>query len=237
MGIQGQLRTWRLALEDKYKKDVGPTDLLMHWAPRHAAWIQQRLQARPSGKTTCYSQRKQDYKGGLAIFGECVLFKVLTDDKMEERWRPGVSVGKDDQTDEFVLVTPDGVRKSRSIERQIAETKIDVKFLDQYKGLPWSPAGKPDGAPISKQSDPLVAGARLRRMYITPAMIQKYGPTEGCPKCENYGPSHSEECRRRLEEKMIQAGEAFRTGGPQQGEKRLVVEVHTPGEAATPCRT
>ena len=62
-----------------------------------------------------------------------------------------------------------------------------------------------------------MAGARVRSMYITLKMLEKYGPTDGCPKCELYGASHSEECMIIFEDLLVAAGEAFRTAGPEQG--------------------
>ena len=128
LGIQGQLRTYRLALQSSYGHDFGPNNLLMQWAPRHIAWIQQRFQTRSSGKTAYWNQRRQEYRGGLAIYGECVMYKVITEDKLDDRWRRGVFVGKVDQTDEFVMVTPDGVKKSRSIRREIKPHKFDPQI-------------------------------------------------------------------------------------------------------------
>ena len=96
------------------------------------------------------------------------MYKVITEDKLDDRWRRGVFVGKVDQTDEFVMVTPDGVKKSRSIRREIKPNKFDPKFLATCKGLPWAPQGQAaDTTSVTKRSDPVVAGARLRRMYIT----------------------------------------------------------------------
>ena len=81
----------------------------------------------------------------------------------------------------------------------------------------------------------------MRRMYITPAMILKHGTTDGCPKCEKYGADHSAECRGRFEKIMIESGEAFRSGGPEQNpvEKRAAVDIQsapqTPSASPAPA--
>ena len=43
-------------------------------------------------------------------------------------------------------------------------------------------------------------------------MIKEFGTTDGCPKCVEFGSSHSAECIRRFEEKMKEAGKAFEVG-------------------------
>ena len=68
-----------------------------------------------------------------------------------------------------------------------------------------------DGSVQKGGKDFLVSGAGIRRMYITDKMLRDFGRTDGCPRCENYGATHSEECRRRFEEKMQATGQAFDT--------------------------
>ena len=50
-----------------------------------------------------------------------------------------------------------------------------------------------------------------RSMYVTRRLISQYGKTPGCPGCENLGekngPSHSTECRQRLQEQMANTSE------------------------------
>ena len=60
--------------------------------------------------------RGKKYSGAHTPFGERVQLKILTDDKYEDRWVPGVFVGKMTETDEFILLTDQGVRKSRTIK-------------------------------------------------------------------------------------------------------------------------
>ena len=50
-----------------------------------------------------------------------------------------------------------------------------------------------------------------RSMYVTRRLIAQYGKTPGCPGCENLGekngPSHSTECRQRLQDQMSNTSE------------------------------
>jgi len=78
----------------------------------------------------------------------------------------------------------------------------------------------------------MVGGASIRRMYITEQMLKEHGRTDGCPRCENYGATHSEECRRRIEAKMIAAGQAF-SPTDKNGETRILVEETKPSLASS----
>ena len=50
-----------------------------------------------------------------------------------------------------------------------------------------------------------------RSMYVTRRLIAQYGKTPGCPGCENLGekngPSHSTECRQRIQDQMSNTSE------------------------------
>ena len=179
---------------------------------------------RKNGHTAYYSMRGKDYKGALPKFAEKVLYKVMTEDKYEPRWEEGMFVGKIDQTDELILLTTDGVQKSRSYKPLEKIQKFDSIFLSQVKGLPWkADATMADSAKVIR-GDPLTAGNRTRAMKITKGILQKYGRTEDCPACGEWGPLHSTACRIRIEKAMIAAGEAFET------EERKQQEVTVPGE-------
>jgi hypothetical protein len=63
-------------------------------------------------------------------------------------------------------------------------------------------------------------------MYITTKILAKYGRSDNCPACEGLGPSHSAECRLRIEKAMIEAGEAYQLTNPiRQSEVAVPVEV------------
>ena len=45
--------------------------------------------------------------------------------------------------------------------------------------------------------------------YELKLLLKKYGRSDGCPRCGEFGPSHSTDCRLRLEKAMVDSGEAF----------------------------
>ena len=61
-----------------------------------------------------------------------------------------------------------------------------------------------------------------RSMYVTRRLIAQYGKTPGCPGCENLGekngPSHSMECRQRLQDQMSNTSEG--KNKPSEEQKR-----------------
>ena len=136
------------------------------------------------------------------------MFRILTDDKYEDRWTKGVFVGKLLETDECIFLTSAGVGKSRTLKRLEPNLQYDLGFLNSCKGSPWNPTGKPEHNTL-RRGDPLTAGTGFRRIYITDKILDKYGRTDGCPRCENFDATHNEECRRRIEQAMISAGDAF----------------------------
>ena len=162
------------------------------------------------------------------------MFRVLSDNKYEDKWIKGVLVGKMLETDEAIFLTPFDAAKSRTLKRLEPPLQYDHDFLNSCKGAPWNLTGKPEHNTL-KRGDPLTAGTGMRRIHITDKVLDKYGQTDGCPRCENFGATHSEECRRRIEQRILSSGEALAhpDAGPPSGEtltspavsSRLVVPV------------
>ena len=71
------------------KWELGPEHVLIPWLIRHAAFCTNVFQVKANGKTAYFSQRGKDYNGGMIAFGEVGLFKVITEDKFEDRWEKG----------------------------------------------------------------------------------------------------------------------------------------------------
>ena len=98
----------------------------------------------------------------------------------------------------------------------------DIELLLAVKGLPWdlrradlaarirlaAPEVPPEHVLPPPVGEP--AGPRARRVYIRRDVeIRKYGVTVGCPGCmavtaETTAQGHSDECRARIEQKMLE---------------------------------
>ena len=110
--------------------------------------------------------RGKSYNGVPIPFGERAQFRVRTDDKYEDRWVPGVYVGKLVETDEFIFLTDLGIAKSRTVKRYANDAdKFNLEYLSTVKGLPWATsANEVDGSVQKGGEDFLVGGASIRRM-------------------------------------------------------------------------
>lgn len=151
---------------------------------RHCSWTIARFQPRWSGHTAYRSLRGKDYTGEIVPFGEIVMYKVIENDgdKLNPRWLKGVYVGKIDQTDEFIFLTPKGAKKSRSIKRFEASEAWGREVMAGCVGAPWNPTGRPTTTVQSGTA--LAPGNKLRRMYISTKILDQFGRTEGCDACE-----------------------------------------------------
>ena len=84
----------------------------------------------------------------LAHFGECILFKpakTVVVGKDEPRWRNGVFLGFLDSTTEYIIGTPLGIIKCRSIRRQDSSEQFCIDALLAIRGTPWHPVPGREG--------------------------------------------------------------------------------------------
>ena len=142
-------------------------------------------------------------------------------DKLDAKWQLGVWVGKTDESDEHILLTPTGVQKARSVHRKPEAEKWDSVFFGQAKGSPWNPAAVAAREVLS--AGPMMI-QRERRMYITKAMILEHGITKGCDSCLGIGTKHSGKCRARFEEMY---GFTMPTEAPREKDKKEKVQEQT----------
>ena len=194
LSIGGKVRANKHSLENRINKarsDAGnrgqdskftlvPEHVLIPWLIRHTAWCINRFQVRANGKTPYFSQRGKEYNGETIQFGKVALFKVITEDKFQDRWEKGVSLGKSLQTDEHIYLTDSGMKYSRAVKQVPPSEQYDELLLSRVKGLPWDPTGVRgfdvgNHRPLRLGKDFTVAGNNVRRFYITQAMINELG--------------------------------------------------------------
>ena len=103
---------------------------------RHCAWVVNNFQVKGTGRTPYRSIRGKDYTGEVVPFGEVCLGRNLSEDgaKLNMRWMRGVSVGKLDRTDDFLLLTPTGAMKTRCVRRLEGDNAWDLQFLKSVCG-------------------------------------------------------------------------------------------------------
>ena len=153
-------------------------------------------------------------------FGEVCLGRNHSGDgaKLNMRWMRGVFFCKLDRTDEFLLLTPTGAMKIRCVRRLEGDGAWDLQLLKLCVGSPWNATARStQQKPPIQQKDELESGRRAKRVYLRQNILDKYGRTAGCPGCVGNG-QHTEECRARIEQEMVDKGDAIRleTSGNQE---------------------
>ena len=166
---------------------------------RHCRWLLTSFQMKTTGRTAYCSRMGKEYRREIFEFAEQVLFRISESSgpgatvwKLMPRWDLGVWVGKVNDSDEHVLLTPFGSRRSRSIRRLPETSKWNADFLT-VRGVPWNPME----AEVEKVST--VDIGKSRRLHITRAMITESGQTPGCFGCMGVQEAHDENCRKRFE--------------------------------------
>ena len=123
-----------------------------------------------------------------------------------------------DRTDEFLLLTPTGAMKIRCVRRLEGDGAWDLQLLKLCVGSPWNATARStQQQPPIQQKDELESGRRAKRVYLRQNNLDKYGRTAGCPGCVGNG-QHTEECRARMEQEMVDKGDAIKleTSGNQE---------------------
>ena len=108
---------------------------------------------------------------------------------MQERWFPGIWLGKKLHTDEHLVMKDDGlVVRSRAVRENSQE--VTLADYDKLKSTPHDPLGSIKSA-IQAQRQPVTMRVpdeeelecKPRRAKITRSIVEKFGPIARCPKC------------------------------------------------------
>jgi hypothetical protein len=147
-------------------------------------------------------------------------------DKLDARWKEGVRLGLRMESGESLIGTNEGVVKARDFRRKAENGgRWSVVHFDKFVGVPWEPYPGAKGGfelrstvrlpaegaefteTVKGKSDYTRRSFRMRREDL-----EKYGYTAGCPgyRAVNRGTTsanRSEECRKRLAEKLEKVGD------------------------------
>ena len=220
--VEGHVRTWLSHIEKKMKCEVNGNSPVIAWLIEHVSVAINRTKVGVDGKTAYARIKGKNSKIKLLPFGEKVLWMIPKEErrkgpKMRPRFNHGIWVGINEHTGEYIVMTPDGIKRTRTIRRIPEADRWDQAFMKGCKGTPWDTAGAdmPEDmsdevrAPESntQEKTPQPEEAKLKRMRIYPKDVDEIGPTKGCGGCRAVilkmrSQTHSEACRKRMTEKL-----------------------------------
>lgn len=240
--MEGQVRTLKSALQERYGVDVNPKHPILPWLVDYAGVTLSRFQRGADGRTPYERSTGKPRRIQVPEFGECILYQPLKGEKvgskMEPKFEPGIYLGLQEGSALKWVGTPDGVVRSWSLKRRTEAERWDVEALDNMIGLPWQLKPPKESlkqvvhGPVQLEIDlqpppesvPKPAVERRRRDYVPRGIcvrkdveLEEFGYTEGCDGCfaAQNGLSHrqhSRACKARIR------GELEKT---EEGRKRL----------------
>ena len=122
--IEGQVRVMRIDLAARYGVVITADMPVWPWLTRHAGWLLAGFMPKASGRTAYMDAFDSNYNTEVVPFGETVLFRVLRPShrglpggKRQHRadadWKRGIWRGRTEETNENVLITPEGRVRAR----------------------------------------------------------------------------------------------------------------------------
>ena len=145
MLIRGLFRTLRLGLEAAIGKRIPVDHAVIPWLLEHTALLLSIRTRLPNGMTPWAMSRGRPFGQKIIGFGERVLWKLPTkgpnsqpDGNMGARWQDGVFVGYNRSSNTFIVLTEDGKKSVRSINRYPEQTRWSADVLAKIKATPWS---------------------------------------------------------------------------------------------------
>ena len=214
------MQTMRSDLMQKTRVNVNVKSLLVPWLARRCAWSLTRVAIGADGQTAFKRQRGRDNVGETACSGEAICYRIplRIQTIMGPRWEAdGVFLGKLDLSDEVIVGTPKGIETTRSF-RRMTDRQWNPGTLRMFVGVPWNPRGIVTDSP-----------GRIRKRYITRALVQTHGATDGCAACQGDAQVHVLKCRKRFED----INREKLSGQPRENMTSLVVQLKRSYQAIT----
>ena len=167
--IQANVRAMMMDYKARTGQAVIPGHSLFPWMLRQTAWCTSRFQPRGPRAVTAYEARNgMPYKSPIVPFGEAVMVRVPIDPpglrkKLDGQWVKGVWVGRMDENDGNIVLTPEGTVCGKSVRRLSQELRFQPNIIKMIR---------------SKVSDPVLSQAQLLRILPMSVPIRLEGETE-----------------------------------------------------------
>ena len=101
--LMGQVRTLKAQLQNNYDITISSKHPIVPWLVRHTAFLVNRYLTHPDGNTSYFRRWNKDHRQPLCEFGETVQYLLPTSKqlpKMEQRFMPGIWLGREVSTGE-----------------------------------------------------------------------------------------------------------------------------------------
>eukprot|EP00973_Karenia_brevis_P005693 776508-Karenia_brevis.AAC.1 len=163
--IEQRARAIYLFLESRIGVHINPEERIIALLPSYAAYLYSRLHKGGDGKVPYDRAWGQKPAIPGADFGEEVWYKRKLGSKMETleaRWKPGLFVGVDRKSNEVIVSTEEGIRKSRSNNWIPMDLRWSIGSVKWIKLAPWrkhkdaenADGDLPEGAPDEEREQP-----------------------------------------------------------------------------------
>eukprot|EP00442_Polarella_glacialis_P024951 CAMPEP_0115080094 /NCGR_PEP_ID=MMETSP0227-20121206/18487_1 /TAXON_ID=89957 /ORGANISM="Polarella glacialis, Strain CCMP 1383" /LENGTH=1738 /DNA_ID=CAMNT_0002467699 /DNA_START=420 /DNA_END=5636 /DNA_ORIENTATION=- len=138
--VCGVVRSLGLMVEARWKKALGSQSPALPWAVRHAAFLINRYQPRRrlNDETAFHRLHRKDYDKELFNFCEAVLAATSPPSKLEERFTPGVWLGRTVSSDQHIVGASSGIVLTRTC-RRLSDADCPPELYDQMAFTPWMP--------------------------------------------------------------------------------------------------
>ena len=124
--VEGQLRTIKSSLEQRYGEKLAPTHMSVPWLVRHSAELIDRYSIGHDGRTNYQRRKGKKFGTNTVEFAEAIMYlipKSIGRDKFDSRWANGIWLGIREESGEHIIGTIDGVVKARTIKRMELSTE------------------------------------------------------------------------------------------------------------------
>ena len=139
--IQAKLKAMMMDYKARTSQIIIPGHPLFPWMLGHTAWCTSRFQPRGSRAVTAYEARNgMPYKLPILPFGEVVMVRIPIDPpglrkKLDGQWVTDIWVGRMDENDGNIVLTPQGTVVGKSVGRLSQELKFQPNIVNQEQGI------------------------------------------------------------------------------------------------------
>ena len=225
--VKGLVRVHHRALENAIGASIPSRHPIFTWLAEHVGDILTKYTVGKDGRTPYERLIGRKVREELLSFGEQVWYKKKRGSvgDLDSQWGEGIWVGRRWGTVTNLILTSEGALEARDIRRRPDPEKWSRQAIEAVRATPW--CWHPDSdMPITvlpplpgKESEeakeiPEPSIPVPRSFYIIKEDLQRFGYTVSCRRCMRmraghsvHGVPHTEQCRRRLELAMQEAGD------------------------------